>query len=96
MKIEDLIEKDKQKQVNPFAFTRLQARLNEKNKTSNFLLLHSLQILSILLVFAFSINSFYQVNKEEELSVQKESFEQFAEENCFDILVNYYPAILFE
>jgi hypothetical protein len=47
-------------------------------------------------VFAFSINSFYQVNKEEELSVQKESFEQFAEENCFDILVNYYPTILFE
>ena len=29
MKIENLIEKDKQKQVNPFAFTRLEARLKE-------------------------------------------------------------------
>jgi hypothetical protein len=96
MKIENLIEKDKQKQVNPFAFTRLEARLNEKSKANNFVLLHSLQILSLLLVFAFSFNSFYLTNKEEKVSLQQESFEQFAEENCFDILVNYYPTILFE
>ena len=51
MKIEDLIERDKQKQVNPFAFTRLQGRLNEKtNQSKHFVLLHSLQIISLLLV----------------------------------------------
>ena len=96
MKVEDLIEKDKQKQVNPFAFTRLQGRLNEKtNKSKNFVLLHSLQIISLLLVLAFSVNLFTQ-SKTQEISSQESSFEQFAQENYFDILTNYYPEILFE
>ncbi len=96
MKIEDLIEKDKQKQVNPFAFTRLQAKLQEKNNTStNFVLLHSLQIISLLLVFAFSVNLFTQ-SENQEIYSKEATFEQFAEENCFDILTNYYPTILFE
>jgi hypothetical protein len=96
MKVEDLIEKDKQKQVNPFAFTRLQGRLNEKtNQSKNFVLLHSLQIISLLLVLAFSVNLFTQ-SKIQEISSQESSFEQFAQENYFDILTNYYPEILFE
>jgi hypothetical protein len=96
MKVEDLIEKDKQKQVNPFAFTRLQGRLNEKtNQSKNFVLLHSLQIISLLLVLAFSVNLFTQ-SKTQEISSQESSFEQFAKENYFDILTNYYPEILFE
>ena len=83
MKVEDLIEKDKQKQVNPFAFTRLQGRLNEKtNQSKNFVLLHSLQIISLLLVFAFSVNLFTQ-SKTQEISSQESSFEQFAQENYF-------------
>jgi hypothetical protein len=96
MKVEDLIEKDKQKQVNPFAFTRLQGRLNEKtNQSKNFVLLHSLQIISLLLVLAFSVNLFTQ-SKIQEISSQESSFEQFAQENYFDILTNYYHEILFE
>lgn len=96
MKIEDLIERDKQKQVNPFAFTRLQGRLNEKtNQSKHFVLLHSLQIISLLLVLAFSVNLFTQ-SKNQEISSQESSFEQFAQENYFDILTNYYPEILFE
>ncbi len=96
MKIEDLVEKDKQKQVNPFAYTRLQGRLKEKtNQTNNLVLLHSLQIISLLLVFAFSVNLFNQSNPQE-ISTQDVSFEQFAQENYFDILTNYYPEILFE
>jgi hypothetical protein len=96
MKVEDLIEKDKQKQVNPFAFTRLQGRLNEKtNQSKNFVLLHSLQIISLLLVLAFSVNLFTQ-SRTQEISSQESSFEQFAQENYFDILTNYYPEILFE
>lgn len=96
MKIEDLIERDKQKQVNPFAFTRLQGRLNEKtNQSKNFVLLHSLQIISLLLVFVLSVNLFTE-SKTQEISSQESSFEQFAQENYFDILTNYYPEILFE
>jgi len=96
MKIEQLIEKDKQKQVNPFAFTRLQGRLQEKNNSSNnVFLLHSLQIISLVLVFAFSFNLFFQT-KNQDATIQENGFEQFAEENYFDILTNYYPTILFE
>lgn len=90
MEIEHLIEKDIQKQSNPFAYTRFKAKLSEEKKGGNYVLIHGLQIISLLLIFAFSFSSFSQTNKEEA------SFEQFAEENCFDILVNYYPAILFE
>lgn len=94
MKIEQIIEKDKQKQTNPFAFTRLQSKLKEKTNSSNsFALLHSLQIISLVLVFSF--NLFLQT-KNQEATLQETSFEQFAEENYFDILTNYYPTILFE
>ena len=96
MKIEDLIEKDKQKQVNPFAFTRLQARLKEGNKVRKFSLEHSLQIISLLLVFVFTLNIFSQINVNEEAVPNNLSFEKFAEDNCFDILLNYNPTILFE
>jgi hypothetical protein len=96
MKIEQIIEKDKQKQTNPFAFTRLQSKLKEKTNSSNsFALLHSLQIISLVLVFVFSFNLFLQT-KNQETTLQETSFEQFAEENYFDILTNYYPTILFE
>lgn len=96
MKIEKLIEKDKQKQINPFAFTRLEARLKEETKIKKSVLEYSLQLIGLLLVFAFSINIFSQISLNEESVIKQTSFEQFAEENYFYILLNYYPTILFE
>lgn len=96
MKIENLIEKDKQKQVNPFAFTRLEARLKEKTKIKKSVLEYSLQLIGLLLVFAFSMNIFSQISPSQETILKEASFEQFAQENYFDILLNYYPTILFE
>ncbi len=96
MNIDKLIEKDIQKEVNPFAYTRLQTRMKENAKRRKFSLEYSLQLVSLLLVFAFSMNIFSQINVNEEKVSEKMSFEQFAEENCFDILLNYNPTILFE
>ena len=96
MKIEELIEKDIQKEENPFAFTRFNARLKEGSKVRKFSLEHSLQIISLLLVFVFTLNIFSQINVNEEAVPNNLSFEKFAEDNCFDILLNYNPTILFE
>lgn len=96
MNINQLVEKDKQKQVNPFAYTRFQSKLSEMNKPNNYRLVHGLQIICLVLAFVFSMNLFSQISSTKDVTSQERSFEQFAEENCFDILVNYYPSILFE
>jgi uncharacterized membrane protein YukC len=96
MKLEEILKNDMIDETNPFAFSRLEAVLEERQRQLIPKKFAAATRLALCLVVAIIATNAYIVFSTQKNNInQQEAYQKFMSDNYYDVLADYYPQELF-